>query len=113
MSGGLEVNLTALRAASQEIRGTGERLSQEVRSLEGSVTGSGSPWGGDEAGTVFGMAYTEVLGHALDVYASMAEQLADVAERLGAGADNHERTDSGNAQLFTRLGLPGGPATPR
>ncbi|MFI7221433.1 WXG100 family type VII secretion target [Micromonospora maritima] len=110
MTGGIEVDVVTLRAAARTIRGGGERLTGEVQRLQGTVSGSGNPWGGDEAGTVFGMAYTEVLQHALDAYASMADQLMDVAERLDTVATDHERTDMDNAALFRGLELPGGPA---
>ncbi|WP_327042749.1 WXG100 family type VII secretion target [Micromonospora ureilytica] len=109
MTDALEVDVTALHSAARSIEASGERLGAEVQRLQGTVTGSASPWGGDEAGTVFGAAYTEVLQHALDVYASMADQLLSVADRLGAAADAHERSDLDNAALFTRLGLPAGP----
>lgn len=111
MTGGIEVDVAALRSAAQTIGGTGERLDGQVQQLQATVTGSGNPWGADEPGSVFGMAYVEVVQHALDVYASMAEQLLDVAGKLATGADNHEFTDVGAADLFTRMELPGGPAT--
>lgn len=111
MTGGIEVDVAALRSAAQTIGGGGERLGAQVQQLQVTFNGAGNPWGGDEPGTVFGMAYVEVVQHALDVYASMAEQLLDVADGLATSADNHELTDSDNAALFTRMELPGGPAT--
>ena len=111
MTGAIEVDVTALRSAAQTIGATGERLDGQVQQLQGTVTGSASPWGADEPGSVFGMAYAEVVQHALDVYASMADQLLDVADKLATGADAHECTDLDTAALFTRMGLPGGPTT--
>ncbi|MFI7074306.1 hypothetical protein COO58_05710 [Micromonospora sp. WMMA1996] len=110
LTDGIEVDVVTLRSAARTIRGGGERLAGEVQRLQGTVSGSGNPWGGDEAGSIFGMAYTEVLQHALDVYASTADQLVDVAGRLDTVAADHERTDMDNAALFKGLELPGGPA---
>ncbi len=108
MSDGIEVDVAAMRAAAGSLDTTGQQLSGEVTSLEGTVTGSGSPWGSDEAGSLFGAVYVEVLTHALDVYRSMADQLLEVAGNLSSSADAYEAIETSNADLFNRMELPGG-----
>ncbi|WP_422738021.1 WXG100 family type VII secretion target [Micromonospora sp. WMMD729] len=108
MSDGIEVDVDALHAAAASLGATGQQLGAAVDGLESTVTGSGNPWGSDEAGSLFGAVYVEVLTHALDVYRSMADQLTEAAENLDLSADAHEATDLANAELFTRMELPGG-----
>lgn len=108
MPDGIEVDLDALRAAADSLAATGQQLGAEVSGLESTVNGAGNPWGADEAGSLFGAAYVEVLTHALDVYRSMADQLLEAAANLDQGADAHEATENANAELFTRMELPHG-----
>ncbi|PWR09224.1 hypothetical protein DKT68_12835 [Micromonospora acroterricola] len=108
MSDGIEVDLDALHAAAGSLAATGQQLGAEVTSLESTVNGAGSPWGADEAGSLFGAVYVEVLTHALDVYRSMADQLLEAAANLDQGADAHEATETANADLFSRMELPRG-----
>ena len=108
MSDGIEVDVAALRAAAGSLDATGQQLGGDVTSLEGTVTGSGSPWGSDEAGSLFGAVYVEVLTHALDVYRSMADQLLEVSANLSSSADAYEAIETTNADLFNRMELPGG-----
>jgi uncharacterized protein YukE len=108
MSDGIEVDVDALHAAAASLAATGQQLGEAVSGLESTVNGSGNPWGADEAGSLFGAVYVEVLTHALDVYRSMADQLTEAAENLDLSADAHEATDVANAELFTRMELPNG-----
>ncbi|RLP89336.1 WXG100 family type VII secretion target [Micromonospora sp. CV4] len=108
MSDGIQVDVDALHAAAGSLAATGQQLGAEIASLESTVNGAGNPWGADEAGSLFGAVYVEVLTHALDVYRSMADQLLETAANLDLGADAHEATETANAELFTRMELPGG-----
>ena len=92
--------MAARRAAARPIRAAGEQLNEAVHSLSGHVLGAGNPWGGDEPGTLFGMAYVEVSEHALDVYASMVDQLVEIADGVQVMAETYERTERFNTDLF-------------
>jgi hypothetical protein len=72
-----------------------ENLGQDLRALETTVT-AGNPWGSDEAGSVFGMAYTAVLGHAVEVLGSHVELLGGGAEKLGVWGLRSELTELEN-----------------
>ncbi|MDG4825401.1 WXG100 family type VII secretion target [Asanoa sp. WMMD1127] len=113
MSDGIRVDITTLRAAATALGATGQQLATEVSALANTVDGSGNPWGTDEAGSLFGAAYVEVLTHALDVYQSMADQLLEAAENLDHGAGAYEAVEESNRQLFDRMELPGGFAAAR
>ncbi|MFF5176511.1 hypothetical protein ACFY2Q_00590 [Micromonospora sp. NPDC000316] len=110
MADGIEVDLAALRAAADGLAATGQQFGAAVSGLESTVNGAGNPWGADEAGSLFGAAYVEVLTHALDVFRSMGDQLLETAANLDQGADAYEAIEATNAELFTRMELPGGGA---
>jgi hypothetical protein len=61
-------------------------MADAVTGLQAAVTGSGNPWGGDEAGTVFAGVYTGVLGTALDALSSHVEQVGYAAVALSQQA---------------------------
>ena len=110
MSDGIRVDTMALRSAAASLGATGQHLNDAVHGLDGTVTGAGSPWVSDEAGSIFGAVYVEVLTHALDCYRSMADQLLEASENLGYEADAYEEIETTNADLFDRMELPGGSA---
>ncbi|MEH1026647.1 WXG100 family type VII secretion target [Micromonospora profundi] len=108
MANGIEVDLDALRAAADSLAATGQQLGAAVSGLESTVNGAGNPWGADEAGSLFGAVYVEVLTHALDVFRSMGDQLLETSANLDQSADAYEAIDTANSELFTRMELPGG-----
>jgi hypothetical protein len=69
---------------------------EELKSLQATVT-TDNPWGSDEAGTVFGMAYTGVLNHAMETYGSHLELLVAGAEKLVEWADDSRQNEQRNA----------------
>jgi hypothetical protein len=79
-----------------------EQLGTSLDSLQATVT-TDNPWGSDEPGSIFGMAYVEVLGRALQVYGSHVQQLGMAAQGLYDWADSITQTEDGNARQFTAL----------
>ena len=67
-------------------------LGQGLQALSATLT-SENPWGADEPGSLFGMAYLEVLGHALGVYGSHVDQLTEAAQGLAAWAASSVEAD--------------------
>jgi len=76
-------------------------FSDGLQQLQATVT-SESPWGADEPGTVFGMAYTALLGHALETFGSHLELLVAAAEKLAVWAEQSSTTEQVNAELVAR-----------
>lgn len=74
---------------------TVEEFADGLDALEATIT-TESPWGADEAGTLFGAAYMEVLGHAMEVYGSHLGQLIEAAEGLGTWAQQVWQTEQQN-----------------
>jgi hypothetical protein len=98
----MRVDPADLESVGRAIGRCADDLMTGLQQLERTVT-SNSPWGADEPGSLFGMAYTEVLGHAMDVYGSHVQQLADAAQRLSAWATTTAQVDAGNAQVFDAI----------
>jgi hypothetical protein len=94
---GFRIDPQVLASSGTSVGQCATDLAGAVQRLQATVTSS-NPWGGDEPGTVFGMAYTAVLGHALEVYASHVEQLGFAAEGLSTWANTITEADSAVAE---------------
>ncbi|MCX9193685.1 hypothetical protein C3Y87_20330 [Carbonactinospora thermoautotrophica] len=103
MSDRFEISPESLRAASRGMRRCAEDFAAAVERLRGRVLGAGSPWGGDEFGTLFGTAYTGCTELGLRALDHLASQLGDVAEALGKMGATTQAADEANAAGFRRL----------
>jgi hypothetical protein len=55
-----------------------------------------NPWGADGPGSVFGLAYTEVVNHAIETLSSHTGQLFDTASNLVTWVDLSGQTEEEN-----------------
>lgn len=83
------------------IKRAADDFAEGLQELQATVT-TDNPWGGDEPGTVFGMAYTALLGHALETFGSHQELLAAGAEKLTTWAEQSRQTEEENSDLVSR-----------
>lgn len=88
-------DVDALADAERTLSGCATELSESVAGLEKTVT-TDNPWGADGPGTIFGMAYTEVLNHAVDAYGSHVEQLFYAVDGLNQWGGTSADTEHGN-----------------
>ncbi len=91
--------MTEIRVDPEKLAGTARAIGQcaedldtSLQSLQATIT-TDNPWGHDEQGSLFGLAYLEVLSHALDVLGSHAGQLGYAAEGLYDWALGAARND--------------------
>jgi hypothetical protein len=98
----MRVDPEALVGAAQAIDQCAVDLVNNLTELQGTVT-TNNPWGADGPGTLFGAAYVEVLGHALDVYGSHVQQLGEAAQGLAGWAESVAQTDQGAADGFAAI----------
>ncbi|BCJ45875.1 hypothetical protein GCM10010168_57050 [Actinoplanes ianthinogenes] len=82
MSGRLRVDPESMAAAGRDLAGVAQRMADDIAELEREVGGASTPWGGDEAGGVFGIAYRAVVVTALDALGSYTEQVGFAATTL-------------------------------
>lgn len=92
----------SLAGSAQALAGTADDVADGLDELQRTVT-TDSPWGADEPGTIFGMAYTAVLGHAVEAYGTHVEQLVFAAEGLMQMAERMSAADLSSAQGLTQL----------
>ncbi|WIM98507.1 hypothetical protein ACTOB_002108 [Actinoplanes oblitus] len=78
----LRLDPESVAAAGRDLAGVAQRMADDVARLEREVGGSSNPWGGDEAGGVFAVAYRAVVATALDALGSYTEQVGFAATSL-------------------------------
>ena len=100
----LDFDPAHVRQCGTEVGRHGDDLTEAVGRLRAEVTGAGSPWGGDEFGTLFAAAYTSITDLALNKYGELATRLTGVGDDLRVVADEVEATDQGNAAGITGAG---------
>src|SRR5229473_6999884 len=101
--GDFRISPDALLAAGQRTQRAAEDLAAATEKLRSRVLGGGSPWGGDEMGTVFAAAYTQGTQLGLEVLNELAQHLAEMAASLAQMSQNTQATDEANAAGFKQL----------
>ncbi|WP_433827591.1 hypothetical protein ACQP2E_37025 [Actinoplanes sp. CA-015351] len=84
-------------SAGSALAGVAQRMADDVAVLENTVAGSGNPWGDDESGSTFAIAYQAVLGHALGALGSYVQQMGDAALSLTLQAHAVASADQASA----------------
>ncbi|MDI6105000.1 hypothetical protein QLQ12_41090 [Actinoplanes sp. NEAU-A12] len=102
----LKLDPDVVAAAGSALAGVAQRMADDVAVLEGTVAGPGSPWGEDESGGVFALAYQAVLGHALQALGSHVQQIGEAALGLHAQASAIASTDASSAADLTASSVP-------
>ncbi|WP_229067764.1 hypothetical protein [Actinoplanes sp. DH11] len=111
MSVRLHLDPAAIAAAGSTLAGVAQRMAADVAELESTVAGPGNPWGDDESGSAFAVAYQAVLGHALGALGSYVQQMGDAALSLTLQARAVESADAeAAASLRSAPALPFGAA---
>jgi WXG100 family type VII secretion target len=99
----LDVDPTSLEVAAQQMRTCGENFLAAVGRLRAHVLGAGSPWGQDQAGSLFGGIYTECTATGMQALAQLGELLGSVATGLGQMSVNLGRADQATADASDRV----------
>jgi hypothetical protein len=95
----MRVDPDQLANSATALARSAEDFADGLDGLEATVS-TENPWGGDEAGTLFGAAYVEVLGHAMEVLGSHIGQLVEAAEGLGTWAQQVWQAEQENIGLI-------------
>jgi uncharacterized protein YukE len=101
--GEFRVSPESLLAAAQQTQRLAVDLAAATEKLRSRVLGAGSPWGGDEMGTLFAAAYTQGTQLGLEVLNDLAQHLAEMAGSLAQMSENTKATDEANAAGFKQL----------
>ena len=105
-SDGFRVSPDSLLTAAQQTQRVAADLAAATEKLRSRVLGAGSPWGGDEMGTVFASVYTEGTHLGLEVLGDLAQHLQDMASSLAQMSENTQATNEANAAGFDQLYRP-------
>jgi hypothetical protein len=97
----MKIDPDQLGSSATSIAHSAETFADGLDGLEATVT-TGNPWGGDEAGSLFGLAYLEVLNHAMEVLGSHLGQLVEAAEGLGTMAQQTWQSEQENTAMMGR-----------
>jgi uncharacterized protein YukE len=104
--GEFRISPDSLLTAAQQTQRVAEALAAATEKLRSRVLGAGSPWGGDEMGTVFASVYTEGTQLGLEVLGDLAQHLQDMAAGLAQMSEDTQATDEANAAGFKQLDSP-------
>ncbi|MFI1990716.1 hypothetical protein [Actinoplanes sp. NPDC020271] len=113
MSGQLRVDPESVAAAGRDLAGIAQRMADDVASLETAVGAASDPWGADETGSTFALAYRAVRDLALDAMGSYTEQVGFAAATLMMQARSVAAADAANASsLYDVTAAPTGAPAP-
>ncbi len=100
---GFRISPDVLQAAAQQTQRSAQDLGAATEKLRSRVLGAGSPWGGDEMGTVFASVYTQGTQLGLEVLSELAQHLEEMAASLAQMSENTQAADDANAAGFRQL----------
>ncbi|GAA2691951.1 hypothetical protein [Actinoplanes palleronii] len=90
---GFAVDPAALRAGGDGVITVAQGFIGQVETFEAQMQGYGEPWGGDDIGSLIGIAYTAVSAWVLDCIAVAAEEIGSAGSDLTLMADNYESAE--------------------
>lgn len=99
---GFTVEPESLTTSAQNLQTVAESLNSAVTDVS-TTLGANSPWGGDDAGTLFGMAYVALLGHALEAMQSHVEKVFVSAQGVMSMAQTYGEAEQGLKRSFDTM----------
>mgnify|MGYP001486715309 CR=1 FL=1 len=100
---GREIDLDSLRTAGAALQDVSGRFFDELQALVADLSAFGSPWGGDEIGSLIGAACEEVTSYAIECFSEAIEELGIVGVDLSQMAHLYEQNEIRLADQFTEL----------
>lgn len=89
---GFSIDPGQLRKRGSDLEAVGADAVGELRGSRGVITGS-TPWGSDEAGTVFGEAHAELAAVADEVLTLFTDAIEAAGHNVRAMGDDYEEAD--------------------
>lgn len=97
----IRVTPETMQSQGAALTSTGDAMASGLQGLASTISGDGSPWGGDDQGTLFAGLYQIVLTKAFDGISSHVEQVQYAGSALAAQAQGYQGAESGISQGFT------------
>ena len=99
----IKIDPDTVRQAARGVETAAQDLQSALSQLQTTVT-TDNPWGGDDAGSIFGTLYVAALSQALDALGSHDQKLDEAAQGLAAWAQQLAQTEQGNTTLISQSG---------
>ena len=99
----IEVDTEILRQAKVLIGGSTAEADAALSSFIAELESYGQPWGDDTLGSLIGLSYQGIFEVAMDCFASNLDLIDEYAERLGAAADEIDRTDAQQTEVLDQV----------
>lgn len=100
---GKEIDLDSLRTAGEGLQEVSRRFQTELQVLIAELSAFGTPWGGDEIGSLIGAACEEVTAYAIECFSEAIEELGVVGVDLSLMAHRYEQTETALSGQFTDI----------
>jgi uncharacterized protein YukE len=99
-TGGVNVTTDVLRQAAGGLKGIGDELDQELKSLENELASLGDAWGDDDIGKLIGEAYKEVVHYAFDCLREVLHEILDSSKDLTDMANRYDEAERAISEGF-------------
>jgi hypothetical protein len=93
----MDVDPEAIRQAKIQIGNSTQETDAALTAFVTELQSFGECWGDDDLGSLIGLSYQGIYEVAMDCFAHNLDLIDDYAERLGAAAENIERSDAESA----------------
>lgn len=99
----LDIDLESMRQGADQLDQAKENVRAAFEQFQGAAEALADAFGGDEIGTLLGMAHQACLDAALECFGTNIEDLEDYTLCLREMADNHQAADEETAAIFESL----------
>jgi uncharacterized protein YukE len=100
---GFDIDPESMRQAADELDAAKEEVQGLLDQFTGALEQFADAFGGDEIGTLLGIAHQACTGALNECFTTNIEELADYAQSLREMADNHQVVDEEAAAGFKSL----------
>jgi hypothetical protein len=98
----LDISTDGLKSAAPAFQTQSEALRHAAAKLKTTLSGFGSPWGGDEQGKAFHNAYAPHVTSLAKTTSILVDGLASIHDGLIDMADGHINNDELTRAMFTK-----------
>jgi uncharacterized protein YukE len=98
-----DIDPETFRQAADQLDAAKEEVQALLDQFTGALEQFADAFGGDEIGTLVGVAHEACTAALTECFSTNIEELADYAQCVREMADNHQAADEEAAQIFNQL----------
>ncbi|MEU9740362.1 hypothetical protein AB0E12_14380 [Micromonospora chersina] len=103
MTGEIEINPEAIIDAGDNILASAQRIRSAVSAFNAELAAFGTPWGGDDLGSLIGMVYETIRDLAMETYDANLVEIEDIGKLSRVMGVNYQETERAIAEHLGRL----------